>query len=146
MRRIFFPKIPGRSYAYRSTAETGVPDPETGVRVNPPDRGTQDNEISAPSSKVQVGGTDGPNPGREYIGRTSDDLDTGPRPDRIDRQSQALNAGNIGRQMGGWPYDGNALYMVHQRIPRKPITVTPFARTIDTGVTVPSVQIGGPIE
>lgn len=84
-------------------------------------------------------------PGRSFIDRTADDLDTGVPPDRINRNTTARNGGTIGHFMGGWPYDGNAALIPHRMIPRNPITVTPFARTIDTGVTVPSLPIGGPL-
>lgn len=95
-----------------------------------------------PGSAVIIDG-DSASPGRSFLGRTGDGLDTGPAPDRIDRGTTARNAGTIGMGMGGWPFDGNAARIPQVPIPRTPITVTPFARTIDTGVTVPSLPIGG---
>lgn len=97
-----------------------------------------------PASAAIIGG-ESQAPGRSFMGRTSDDLQTGVPPDRIDRGTTARNAGKIANLMAGWPYDGNAVLVPHTRIPRNPITVTAFARTIDTGVTVPSIAIGNPV-
>lgn len=97
-----------------------------------------------PASAAIIGG-ESQSPGRSFMGRTEDDLNTGLVPDRIDRGTTARNAGTIGDMMNGWPYDGNAVLVPHTRIPRNPITVTAFARTIDTGVTVPSIAIGTPV-
>lgn len=97
-----------------------------------------------PASSTIIGG-ESQSPGRSFMGRTADDLETGTPPDRIDRGTTARNAGKIGNQVSGWPYDGNAVLVPHTRIPRNPITVTAFARTIDTGVTVPSIAIGNPV-
>ena len=149
---IRFPKLRGRSYGYRSTAETGAPEPTVTVPRPLPPRGAQFDTISVPASRRIVGGIEGPNTNdRGYLGRTEDALNLGPLPNRIDRRAQALNAGYIGPNggasfgMAGWPYDGNALRIPHQIIPRKPITVTAFQRTIDTSVTVPAVAVGGPV-
>ena len=142
---IRFPKLRGRSYGYRSTAETGAPEPPQVV----PARlilsaGTQPDEISAPASRRIVGGREGPNTDdRGYIAHTEDDLNLGPLPNRINRDAQGADRGKIGvgaypGGIVGWPYDGNALRIPHQVIPRTPITVTAFQRTIDTSVTIPS--------
>lgn len=151
IRIIRFPKLAGRSYGYRSTAQTGAPTRVDTVPKPMPLRGTQPDEISVPASRGIVGGTDAANPGRSFLGRTGDDLDSGPIPNRIERNQQARDAGKIGvgafpGGIGGWPYDGNALRIPHQIIPRVPITVTAFQRTIDTSVTVPAVAVGGPVE
>lgn len=151
LRRFTFPTKPGRSYGYRDTTRQEQPDRELGSREVMPVRGAQPDYNSRAASRGVVGGIDGPNPGREFLGRTADDLDSGPIPNRIERNAPALNAGKIlagtGEPggMAGWPYDGNALRIPHTVIPRKPITVTPFSRTIDTGVTVPSVGIASPL-
>lgn len=99
---------------------------------------------SRPASLAIIDG-EALSPGRSFMGRTADDLETGIPPDRIDRETTARNAGKVGNLVAGWPYDGNALLVPHTMIPRNPITVTPFARTIDTGVTVPSLPIGTPV-
>lgn len=83
--------------------------------------------------------------GRQPLGIVND-LNDGPVPNRIDRQTRAKNVGDIGpRQATGFPYDYNRVFMKHQRIPRNPQTVTPYRKTIDTSVTVPSVGIGAPV-
>jgi hypothetical protein len=150
---IRFPKLVGRSYGYRSTAQTGAPEPP---QVVPARRilsaGSQPDEISSPASRRIVGGREGPNTNdRGYIAHTEDQLNLGPLPDRINRDAQGRNAGKIGvgafpGGIAGWPYDGNALRSPHQVIPRKPITVTAFQRSIDTSVTIPAGPgIGGPV-
>lgn len=150
---IRFPKLSGRSYGYRSTAQTGAPEPTTTVARPLPTRGAQFDTTSVPASRAIVGGIEGPNADdRSYLGRTEDALNLGPIPNRIDRRAQALNHGYIGPNggsmlgMAGWPYDGNALRIPHQIIPRTPITVTAFQRTIDLSVTIPAVAVGGPVE
>lgn len=117
-------------------------EPDTSPRPLPL-RGSQANEISAPASRRIIDG-EAQNPGRSYLGRTGDLLDMGRAPDMIDRATPAANAGGIDGHVSGWPYDGNALLIPHQSIPRRPITVTPFVRNIDTGVTIPSISIGDP--
>jgi hypothetical protein len=142
--QIRFPVLRGRSYGFRTLPLALQPDRTLSVSSKPlPYRGAQADTISDPKSRRQIDSDRAPSPGREYLGRTEDALNSGPVPDRIDRKTAASNDGNIGDQMGGWPYDGNALFIPHQPIPRKPITVTPFSRTIDTGVTVPAIPIGG---
>lgn len=151
---IRFPKLVGRSYGYRSTAQTGTPEPPQTV---PARRiltaGTQPDEISSPASRAIVGGREGSNgtDDRPYIAHTEDSLNLGPLPNRINRDAQGRNAGKIGvgafpGGITGWPYDGNALRIPHQIIPRKPITVTAFQRTIDTSATIPAGPgIGAPV-
>lgn len=152
MRKIVFPKIRIRTYGYNSTSVTGTPYPDAGVNVGKngmPLRGRNDGGASLPGSRRNIGG-DSSSDGRSYLGNTQLDLQSGVAPDRINRNTRAQNMGTISVSgepigMGGWPYDGNALYMPHQRIPRTPITVSPFSRTIDTGVTIPAIGIGNPI-
>jgi hypothetical protein len=149
-RRIRFPAIRGRTYGYNAVParEQPVP-PGTSPRQLPP-AGGQPDAISERTSRYPAIG-EGGSPGRSYLGRTEDALNSGPAPDRIDRAETPKHSGTIlpgtgeSGGMAGWPYDGNALFIPHQRIPRKPITVTPFQRTIDTSVTVPSIGVGNPV-
>lgn len=158
-RRIVFPRIwPARAVASRTLPVTLQPiGPDAGnghgsdalgVPGPLPVRGGWQTTI--PASAHIVDG-EGLSPGRGYMGRTEDLLNTGPVPDRINRGTTARNAGKVGASNGpqgidGWPYDGNALMIPHNAIPRTPITVTPFSRTIDTGVTIPSQPIGDPVQ
>lgn len=149
---ISFPRIwPARAVASRTLPVTLAPVDDAGAQGKPLGGASAGGwAASRAGSRRPIDG-EGTQPGRSYLGRTEDLLNTGPAPDRINRTTPASNAGKIGVGAGpdgisGWPYDGNALFVKHQDIPRKPITVTPFARTIDTGVTVPSPNIGGPIE
>lgn len=145
MRRptIRFPVIIGRSYGFRTLPLALQPQqPDTSPK--PLRQATaQPDTISDPRSRREIDSDYAGSPGRSYLGRTEDALNLGPAPDMIDRATPAANAGRIGSDMGGWPYDGNALFVPHQVIPRKPITVSPFHRTIDTGITIPAVPIGG---
>jgi hypothetical protein len=82
---------------------------------------------------------------RSYLADTADPvLNAGQAPDRIDRDFPFKNDGLIGNMVVGWPYDGNALRIPHQYVPRHPYTVTPFGRMIDTGVTIPAIYVGEP--
>lgn len=151
-RRIVFPRVwPARAVASRTLPVTLQPDTETGARGIERARRAGGFEATRASSAVIID-RDAISPGRSFIGgaQTADnDLNLGPAPNRIDRGTTAREAGAIlpsaPAGIVGWPYDGNALMIPHQYIPRYPITVTPFARTIDTGVTIPSVGIGEPI-
>lgn len=138
-----------RSYAYRSSAQPQRSGDDPGVVSPLPTRGTQIDETSAPGS-ARVIDADSFSPGRSFLGHTEDGLNNGRPPNRIDRGTTARNRGKVavmGTPAGtdGWPYDGNALFIPHQVIPRRPITVTPFQRTIDTGLTVSAPSIGGPV-
>ena len=160
-RRIVFPRIwPARAVGSRTLPVTlqpigpdagnGQGSAALGVPGPLPVRGGWQSTIAA-SARIIDG--DAISPGRGYMGRTEDLLNTGPAPDRINRGTTARNAGNIGASnsgynpqgINGWPYDGNALLIRHVMIPRRPITVTPFSRTIDTGVTIPAQPIGDPV-
>lgn len=99
---------------------------------------------SAPASLRGIGGDSGSDYNRTFIG-IPDTLNDGPVPDYINRDTRALNAGAIGPEAAGYPYDSNGDFMPHQVITRKPGNVTPYAKTIDTGVTVPSIGIGTPV-
>lgn len=138
---IAFPRVwPARSVGNRTLPVTLQPHGPDASPTPLPIAGGY--ATSVPGSR-RVIDSEGVNPGRSFLGR-DDVLDGGPAPDRINRQTPASNAGFIGRNML-WPYDGNALLVAHTDIPRRPITVTPFARTIDTGVTVPAILIGDPV-
>lgn len=142
-----------RSYGYRSTAQQPPSGNDPGVTTPLPRRGAQADTTSSPASTRRIDG-DALAPvsagQRSYLAHTEDDLNTGPVPNRIDRGTTARNAGKIGvgaypAGIAGWPYDGNAMFIPHLVIPRRPITVTPFQRTIDTSVTVSAPAIGGPL-
>lgn len=147
-RRIVFPRIwPARAVASRTLPVTLQPIDQ--IAVPGPLPGAGGFRTSAEWSGAIMDG-EGMQPGRAFLGNTEADLNSGAAPDRINRGTTARNAGKIGPAnmpggIGGWPYDGNALLVPHTMIPRRPITVTPFARTIDTGVTIPSQAIGDPI-
>lgn len=98
---------------------------------------------SVPASRRNIG-RDIARPGRSYL-TILDDLNTGATPNYIDRRNDTRNAGVIGNDMSGWPYDGNSLPIAHNRIPRTPRTVTPFRKSIDTNVTIPAIGIGSPV-
>lgn len=148
MRRITFPRIwPARSVGDRTLPVTLQPG---AVVTSPHPLPTAGGFATSEPPSWAIIDRDAASPGRSFLGRTADDLDSGPAPNRIDRATQARNAGKITGTGGpdgvaGWPYDGNALFVPHTVIPRTPITVSPFARTIDTGVTIPSLPIGGPV-
>lgn len=152
-RRIVFPRVwPARAVASRTLPVTLQPDHETGARGIEHARKAGGFEATRPGSAVIID-RDAISPGRSFIGgaQTADnDLNLGPSPNRIDRGTTAREAGKIGVGAGpsgiaGWPYDANAAMIPHIVIPRTPITVSPFARTIDTGVTIPSTAIGDPV-
>ena len=151
MRRIVFPRVwPARSYGFRTLPTTLEPVDDAGAQGRPlggPSAGGWD---TGTASSAQIIDRDANSPGRSFLGRTEDALNSGPAPDMIDRGTTARIGGKIAVGAGpsglvGWPYDGNELMVPHIAIPRRPITVTPFARTIDTGVTIPSSPIGDPV-
>lgn len=148
MRRIVFPKLIGRTYGFNTLPLALNPAPVAALRERLRLATAQPDQISVPASRAVISADSG-SPGRSYIAHTEDALNLGPVPSYIDRNAPAANAGKIsaesGGGMNGWPYDGGGLFVPHQRIPRKPITVVPFSRTIDTGVTVPSLPIGAPL-
>lgn len=83
--------------------------------------------------------------GRSYLDDTGiDALNAGEAPDRIDRDIPLANDGLIGNMVAGWPYDGNSLPIPHHYVPRRPMTVQPFVRGIDPGVTIPAIYVGEP--
>lgn len=151
MRRISFPRVwPARSYGARTLPVTLQPDPDAGAESKRLGTATAGGWAASRAASRRTMDGEGVQPGRSFMGRTEDLLNMGPAPDRIDRETYAADAGKIGVGAGpdgiaGWPYDGNALLIPHQYIPRVPITVTPFARTIDTGVTIPAPTVGGPV-
>lgn len=138
-----------RSYGMRTTAQYPPAGNSPASRTPLPLRGSQPDEISNPRS-VEIADGDSFNPGRSFMGRTEDGLNTGPIPARIDRGTTARDRGKIATGAGpegvtGWPYDGNGMFIPHVVIPRRPITVTDFARTIDTSVAIVAPAIGGPV-
>lgn len=160
MRRIVFPRVwPARAVASRTLPVTLQPigpdagndhDSALGVPGPLPTRGGFVNVIPGSARIIDA---EGITPGRAFIGgmqTAQNDLDSGHGPDRIDRETTARDKGKIAVGAGpdgimGWPYDANAMLIPHVAIPRRPITVTPFARTIDTGVTIPAAPIGDPV-
>lgn len=143
MRDLRLPYWPGRSVGFRTLPVTLQPAPVDTVPAPLPLAGGF--RTTVPASAAQIDTDTAAAAGRSFLGRTGDDLDAGPIPDRINRGSRTLNAGAIGDGMSGWPYDGNALLVPHTMIPRTPITVSPFTRSIDTSVSIPSIMIGGPV-
>lgn len=146
--KLSIPYWPGRSLGFRTLPVTLAPAPVDTVPAPLPLAGGFRTTVSA--SAAQIDTDTAHSAGRGFLSRTADDLDSGPIPERINRGTRALNAGKIGNGAGpsgisGWPYDGNELLVPHTAIPRTPITVSPFSRTIDTGVTIPSIMIGGPV-
>lgn len=138
-----FPKLVGRSYGFRTLPLALAPGRPDASSQPMPLRGSQPDEISERASRLTFPNQTG-SPGRAFLGRTEDGLNLGPVPSYIKRFSPTSNAGKIGREMH-WPYDGNAINVPHQPIPRKPITGTLFVRSIDTGVTIPALPIGAPV-
>lgn len=69
-----------------------------------------------------------------------------PLPGRITRIKRADNAGTIGEGQldAAWPDFGRG-YIPHQYIPRHPVSVTPFDKTIDVTVTIPGVFVADPL-
>lgn len=148
MRALRIPYWPGRSLGFRTLPVTLAPAPVTTVPAPLPPAGGF--RTTVPGSARQIDTNDAHASGRSFLSRTADGLDSGPIPDRINRGTRALNAGKIGTGagpsgIGGWPYDGNELLVPHTMIPRTPITVSPFVRSIDTSVSIPSIMIGGPV-
>lgn len=141
--RVTFPPL------FRRTPTTNalpITKPYQGVPVDTvsymPERGGD--RASAPASLLGIGGDSGPKQMRTAVD-IGDSLNLGPSPDMIDPGRRALNAGAIGPDSLGWPYDDNGAFMPHQTIDRKPANVTPYTKTIDTGVTIPSIGIGAPV-
>lgn len=92
---------------------------------------------------------------REWYTDDIRDLNSGPPPAMIRRNTQAADSGTVwfgtgpgpsGRQQIDAGTDPGALYIPHQRIPRTPITVTAFRRTIDSTSTIPARGIGAPVK
>lgn len=114
-----------------------------------PSRGNADRAVN-PSSRFV---TDGPShwQGAEYFMGNERDLNSGPAPAPIRRLTTARNAGYVkpgAGQAGGNGTAGSfgSIYIPHQRIPRHPITVSPFRRTVDTQSTIPARGIGAPVK
>lgn len=148
MREVRFPRVwPARAIASRTLPVTLQPTPPDTVPHPLPVFGGFATELPRSRRLIDRAAASG---GRSFVSRTGDLLDTQGAPAPILRLTQGSDAGKIGvgagpDGIGGWPYDGNALLIPHQSIPRRPITVTPFVRSIDTGVTIPSIAIGDPV-
>lgn len=81
-------------------------------------------------------------------------LDTGLPPQRIRRRTQAADRGAVGpgtgtRRTGALGVNaqtnGASMTIPHIRIPRTPITVTAFRRTVDTTSGIPARGIASPL-
>jgi hypothetical protein len=138
--RISFPRLFRRAPDSGTLPITLTPTPPDTA----PTRERGGDRASAPASLRGIGGDSGSQYNRTFID-IPDTLNNGPVPDYINRDTRALNAGAVGPDVAGWPYDANREFMPHQIITRKPGNVTPYAKTIDTGVTVPSISIGAPV-
>lgn len=152
---------PGRTVAYRGLPESstrgGGPDVNAGVlRRYPPTRGNDYPNV-APSSRRII---DGPSSNRDGKAGGSlpsypTPLDTGFAPQYIRRRTRAQDHGAVGPGTGtgvsgvlgfNAATDGGSLTIPHIRIPRTPITVTAFRRTIDMTSNIPARGIGAPIK
>lgn len=83
------------------------------------------------------------------------DLEFGPPPVYIRRMQRAMNAGAVqggtgvgitGPRSFDPKTDGGSLLIPHQRIPRKPVTMFPFRKTIDVASTIPARGIAAPVK
>lgn len=154
MRRIVFRRPWGRTYAYNALPADQSPRRDPDVLPRPLPTSGNNLPTSAPSSRAIV---DGRSRGgsRSFLGTSAIDLESGPPPVYIRRQTRAMNAGAVQRGTGpgitgGRGYDpktdGGSLFIPHQRIPRKPVTLRPFLRTIDVASTIPARGIGAPVK
>lgn len=158
---------PGRTVAYRSFPDEATagtesrlvgmnPDVNTGVLRRPlPDRGNDYPDVAPASRRLTGPGQSG----RRYstggaMPGFPTSLDTGLPPTRIRRLTQAADRGAVGpgtnvRVTGALGYNagtnGGSQTIPHIRIPRTPITVTAFRRTIDLTSSIPARGIGAPV-
>lgn len=145
-----FPKLRLRTYAYNALPiPPRPPAPDAGIDKPLHLRGNDLPESIAPSLRV-IGGKSAAAP-RDFDTSNNADLNSGAPPVMIRRGTRAQDRGAIvlgtGPTSDGPPSlpGGGALFMPHQSIPRKPITVTAFRRTIDTSSTIPSIGVGAPV-
>jgi hypothetical protein len=134
-----------------------TPDKNAGVLSRPlPVRGN-DTPNTAPSSRRIIDGAaqgrDGKSGGSLPSFPTP--LDTGLAPTRIRRLTRAADHGAVQNGTGtgvsgplgfNFDTDGGSLTIPHTRIPRTPITVTAFRRTIDMTSSIPARGIGAPVK
>lgn len=150
---------PGRTVGYRGLPEAGGgPDFNAGVLRKPTrDRGNDYPDVAPASRRISDAG---PMVGRDGKGGGSlpsfpTPLDLGLAPTYIRRHTQAADRGVVGPGTNVGPTgilgfnaatDGGSLTIPHIRIPRTPITVTAFRRTIDTTSSIPARGIGAPVK
>jgi hypothetical protein len=156
-----FPTYRGRSYGYDALAKSlgnivqrdeGVPlkrvplGKEAGNTIDGlPSRGNADRAVN-PSSRLIMDGRSY-RQGAEYFNSNERDLNAGPAPTYIRRMTTARNAGYVSPSQCASVAGGTgSLYIPHQRIPRHPITVSPFRRTVDVSSTIPARGIGAPVK
>lgn len=164
-RRIKMPILPEiirrpRSYGFNthpvalqpSATNFGL-DPKDAAQLHP--RGNDYPNVIADSRRV-IDGRSARSGQDQFAADSNDtDLNGGPPPRYIRRLTRAQNAGAVffgsgtgqtARQAIDAATDGGALYIPHQRIPRVPITVTAFRRTVDNTSTIPARGIGAPVK
>lgn len=151
---------PGRTVGYASLPEEGGggPDFNAGVLQRPlPDRGNDYPDVAPASRRIidpaPMVGRDGKGGGSLPSFPTP--LDTGLAPTYIRRRTQGADRGAVqpGTGVGvtgplgfNADTDGGSLTIPHIRIPRTPITVTAFRRTIDFTSSIPARGIGAPVK
>lgn len=153
-----FPRRPGRTYGYNALTPALAPDVNAGVLRRPLPQQGNPTPASAPASRqiIDGGAARGNTNAGDVFNNNDRDLNGGPVPTRIRRDTRATHSGAVqkGTGIGGVTgplsfdpkTDGGSLYIPHQRIPRVPKTVTAFARTFDFNATIPARGIGAPVK
>lgn len=152
---------PGRTVGYRSLPEEASqdrgPDFNTGVMRKPlPTRGNDYPDVAPASRRLTGPGQTGKrySSGGALPGFPTA-LDTGLPPTRIRRLTQAADRGAVANGTGtgvtgalGYNAgsNGGSMTIPHIRIPRTPITVTAFRRTVDLTSSIPARGIGAPVK
>lgn len=165
-RRLRFPILPEmirrpRSYGFNTHPVLLAPDNGNAMALDAKEaaqlhpRGNDYPDVIAGSRRV-IDGASAPGSRQQFAGDSNErDLNGGPPPRYIRRLTRAQNAGGVwfgsgvgetSRQAIDAQTDGGALYIPHQRIPRVPITVTAFRRTVDNTSTIPARGIGAPVK
>lgn len=155
-----FPTYRGRSYGMNALAALGklVPAGDQGVKLDAkrnklardtidglPTRGNADRAVN-PGSRAILGGVSHWQ-GAEYFNSNERDLNSGPAAAPIKRLTTQRMSGFVKPNQGqGTAGSFGSLYIPHQRIPRYPITVSPFRRTVDFSSTIPARGIGAPVK